>query len=179
MISYQSQWDNACLATEGTWQEGSCMQIWCTWPSLPIYHMKVSLDANFVEYRSRKTEIHVEPLLVRAPMEIVTPRAKAFIFTNKWLVARGLYWNMGVSHLSCLSSSQHYLQGLHKVSNSLTKSIWEVSDTVCLHPLTNKLHLWYWLPLKHISCGNILKFVTDVVQRMGVFGKLIQYAMLI
>ena len=73
--------------------------------------------------------------------------------------------------------SQYYLQGLHKVSNSLAKSICEVSDTVCLHPLTNKLHLWYWLPLKHISCDNILQFVTDVVQRLGVFCKLIQYAM--
>ena len=92
-------------------------------------------------------------------------------------MAQGLYRNMGASHLSCLSSSQHYLQGLHKVSNGLAKSVCEASDTVYLHPLTNKLHLWYWLPLKHISCDNILQFVTDVVQRMGVFGKLIQYAM--
>ena len=83
------------------------------------------------------------------------------MFTNKWLVAHNLYWNMSASHLSCMSSSQHYIQGL----------------TVCLHPLTNKLHLWYWLPLRHISCDNILQFVPDVVQRMGVFGKLIQYAM--
>ena len=130
----------------------------------------------------------VEPLLVYVPMEILSPPpppppptppppAKAFIFTNKWLMAQGLYWNMGAIPLSCLSSSQHYLQGLHKVSNSLAKSVCEVSDTVCLHPLTNKLHLWYWLPLKHISCDNILQFVTDVVQRMGLFGKLIQYAM--
>ena len=103
--------------------------------------------------------------------------AKAFIFTNKWLMAQGLYWNKGVIHLSCLSSSQHYLQRLHKVSNSLAKSVCEVSDTVCLHSLTNKLHLWYWLPLKHISCDNILQFVTDIVQRMGVFGKLLRYAM--
>ena len=111
-------------------------------------------------------------------MGILTPPlAKAFIITNKSLVAQGLYWNMGVSHLSCLSSSQHYLEGLHKVSNSLAKSACEVSDTVCLQPLTNKLHLWYWLPLKHISCDNILQFVTDVVQRVGVFCKLIQYAM--
>ena len=104
-------------------------------------------------------------------MEILTPLQR---HPHKWLVAQGLYWNMGGSHLSCSSSSQHYLQGLHKVSNSLAKSICEISDRVCLHPLTNKLHLWYWLPLKHISCGNILQFVTDVVQRMGVFGKLIQ-----
>ena len=104
------------------------------------------------------------------------PLVKAAIFTNKWLVAKGLYWNMGISHLPCLASSQHYLQGLHKVSNSLAKSICEVSDTMCLHPLTNKLHLWYWLPLKHMFCDNILQFVTDV-QRMGVVGKLIQYAM--
>ena len=62
------------------------------------------------------------------------------------------------------------------VSKSLAKSICEVSDTVCLHPLTNEMHLWYWLPLKHITCDNILKFVTDVVQRMEVFGKLIQNA---
>ena len=32
---------------------------------------------------------------------------KAFIFTNRWLVAQGLHWNMGASHLSCLPSS-HY-----------------------------------------------------------------------
>ena len=25
MISYQSQWDSACLATDGTWQWGCCM----------------------------------------------------------------------------------------------------------------------------------------------------------
>ena len=85
----------------------------------------------------------------------------------------GFILKYGVSHLSCSSSSQHYLQELHKVSNSVAKSICEISDRVCLHPLTNKLHLWYWLPLKQISCGNILQFVTDV-QRMGVFGKLIQ-----
>ena len=29
----------------------------------------------------------------------------------------------------------------------------------------------------NISCDNILQFVTDVVQKMGVFGKLIQYTM--
>ena len=121
--------------------------------------------------------IIVEPLLVCVPMEILNTLAKAFIFTNKWFVAQGLYWNMGASLLSFLSSSQHYLQGLHKVSNNLAKSVCEVSDTVYLHSLTNKLHLWYWLPLKHISCDNILQFVTDVVQRMGGFGKLIQYAM--
>ena len=114
--------------------------------------------------------IIVEPLLVCVPMEILTPPplAKTFIFTNKWLVTQGLYCSMAASHLSCFSSSQHYPQGLHKVSNSLGKSVCEVSDTVCLHPLTNKLRLRYWPPLKHISCDNILQFVTDVVQRMGV-----------
>ena len=89
---------------------------------------------------------------------------------------RVFYLNIRVSHLSCVSNSQHYLQGLHRVSNSLAKSICEVSDTVYLHPLTNKLHLWYWLPQKHNSCDNILQFVTDVVQRMGVFGNQLQYA---
>ena len=59
---------------------------------------------------------------------------------------------------------------LHKVSNSLAK---------CLHPATTKLRLQYWLALKQISCDNILQFVTDVVQRMGVFGKLIQSTVLI
>ena len=48
-----------------------------------------------------------------------------------------------------------------------------------IHPFTNKLHLRYWLPLKHISCDNILQFVTYVVQRMGMFCKLIQYIILI
>ena len=48
-----------------------------------------------------------------------------------------------------------------------------------IHPFTNKLHLRYWLPLKHISCDNILQFVTYVVQIMGMFCKLIQYIMLI
>ena len=48
-----------------------------------------------------------------------------------------------------------------------------------IHPFTNKLHLRYWLPLKHISCDNILQFVTYVVQRMGMFCKLIQYMILI
>ena len=115
--------------------------------------------------------------IVCVPMEILTTLAKAFIFTNKWLVAQGLYWNVGASHLSCFSSSQPYLQGLHKVSSSLAKSVCEFSDTVCLHPLTNKLHLWYWLLLKHISCDSSLQFVTDVIRRMGVLGKLIQYAM--
>ena len=47
------------------------------------------------------------------------------------------------------------------------------------HPFTNKLHLRYWLPLKHISCDNILQFVTYVVQRMGIFCKLIQYIIFI
>ena len=48
-----------------------------------------------------------------------------------------------------------------------------------IHIFTNKLHLRYWLPLKHISCDNILQFVTYVVQRMGMFCKLIQYIILI
>ena len=48
-----------------------------------------------------------------------------------------------------------------------------------IHPFTNKLHLRYWLPLKHISCDNILQFVTYVAQRMGMFCKLIQYIILI
>ena len=48
-----------------------------------------------------------------------------------------------------------------------------------IHPFTNKLHLRYWLPLKHISCDNILQFVTYVVQRMGMLCSLIQYIILI
>ena len=48
-----------------------------------------------------------------------------------------------------------------------------------IHPFTNKLHLRYWHPLKHISCDNILQFVTYVVQRMGMFCKFIQYIILI
>ena len=48
-----------------------------------------------------------------------------------------------------------------------------------IHPFTNKLHLRYWFPLKHISCDNVLQFVTYVVQRMGMFCKLIQYIILI
>ena len=46
-----------------------------------------------------------------------------------------------ISHASCLSSSQHYLQGFHKVSNSFWNSIFEIRNTVCLHPFTTKLHL--------------------------------------
>ena len=52
-----------------------------------------------------------------------------------------------------------------------------VRDTFCLHPLTNKRHLKYWLALKQISSDNMVQFVTDVVQRVGVFGKLIQCTM--
>ena len=59
MISYQSQWHSACLATEGTWQRGSCMQIWCTGSFFPIHHRNVSLGANCVEYKSRQTKIHI------------------------------------------------------------------------------------------------------------------------
>ena len=103
------------------------------------------------------------------------PPAKALITIRD--CGTGFILKYGSNHLSCLPSSQHYLQGLHKVSNSLVKSACEVSDAVCFKPLTNKLHLWYRLSLKYISCDNILQFVTDVVQRMGVFGKLIQYAM--
>ena len=50
---------SACLSTEGTWQGGSCIQIWCTGSFSPIHHLKVSLGANFVEYRSRQTKIHI------------------------------------------------------------------------------------------------------------------------
>ena len=108
------------------------------------------------------------------------PPAKAFIFTNKWLVAQGLYWNMRASHLSCLSNSQYYPQGLHKVSNSLANPSVKLEIQCAFnHPFTNELHLRYWLPLKHISCDNILQFVTYVVQRMGRFCKLIQYIILI
>ena len=59
MIWYQSKWYNACLATEGTWQAGSCMEIWCTGSFSSIHHLNVRLGANFVEYRSRQTEIHI------------------------------------------------------------------------------------------------------------------------
>ena len=68
MISYQSQWDRACLATEGTWQGGSCMQIWCTGSFSPIHHLNVSLGANFVEYRSRQTKFHIA---IKHPDDIV------------------------------------------------------------------------------------------------------------
>ena len=59
MISYQSQRDSACLPTEGTWQGGSCIQIWCTVSFSPIHHLNVSLGANSIEYRSRQTKIHI------------------------------------------------------------------------------------------------------------------------
>ena len=52
-----------------------------------------------------------------------------------------------------------------------------VNDTFYLHPLTKKRHLKYWLALKQISSDNMVEFVTDVVQRVGVFGKLIQCTM--
>ena len=59
MISYQNRCGSACPATEGTWQGASCMQFWSTGSCSPIHHLNVSLGANFVEYRSRQTKIHV------------------------------------------------------------------------------------------------------------------------
>ena len=58
-ISYQSQWFSTCLATEGTWQGVSCMQIWCTRSFSPIHHVNISLGVNFVEYVCRQTKIHI------------------------------------------------------------------------------------------------------------------------
>ena len=59
MISYQNRCDSACLATEGTWQGASCMQFWCAGSFSFIHHLNISLGANFVEYRSRQTKIHI------------------------------------------------------------------------------------------------------------------------
>ena len=45
-----------CLATEGTWQWGSCMQIWCTGCTSPIHHLNVSPGANFVDPVQEKAD---------------------------------------------------------------------------------------------------------------------------
>ena len=60
MISYQCLWGSACLATEGTWQWGYCMQIWCTGSFSSIHHPNVSLDANFVHpAHELQTKTHI------------------------------------------------------------------------------------------------------------------------
>ena len=45
-----------CLATEGTWQWGSCIQIWCTGCISPIHHLNVSPGANFVDPVQEKAD---------------------------------------------------------------------------------------------------------------------------
>ena len=45
-----------CLATEGTWQWGSCMQIWCARCISPIHHLNVSQGANFVDPVQEKAD---------------------------------------------------------------------------------------------------------------------------
>ena len=60
--------DNACLVIEGTWQGGSCMQIWWTGTFSPVHHLYVSLGANFVEYRSRQRKFHIA---IKHPDDIV------------------------------------------------------------------------------------------------------------
>ena len=45
-----------CLATEGTWQWGSCMQIWRTGCISPIHHLNVSHGAIFFDPVQEKAD---------------------------------------------------------------------------------------------------------------------------
>ena len=56
-----------CLATEGTWQWSSCMQIWCTGCIFPIHHLNDSPGANCFRistWASRQTFILPQSILM-------------------------------------------------------------------------------------------------------------------
>ena len=54
MLWYQSQSDSPCPATEGTWQWGSCMQVWCTGSfSLFTTWMLAFMLILYTQYTSR------------------------------------------------------------------------------------------------------------------------------
>ena len=72
---------------------------------------------------------------------------------------------MGASHLSCLSNSQHYLQGLHKVSNSLAQSTCECerySVPSSIHQnncICNTDFLWSIFPVTIFYSLSVMLFI--------------------
>ena len=79
-----------CLATEGTWQWGSCMQIWCTGCISPIHHLNVSPSANFVDPVQEKADKN--PYCHKASwwhcallMHLLEPRTKnSIVMSTSW-----------------------------------------------------------------------------------------------
>ena len=80
-------------------------------------------------------------------------------------------------HLLRLFNSQHYIYGIHKISNSLAnlKSICEIHCAFVRSPINcicNIDFLWSTFPV-----AILYSLSSKVIQRMGVFDKLIQCTM--
>ena len=93
----------------------------------------------------------------------------------KWLVAQGLYWNRGGGGGG--AAICHACPTVSITSKDFTRfQIVLQNPSVKLEIQCAFIHL----PInyiRNISCDNSLQFLTDVVQRMGVFRKLIQCTM--
>ena len=87
--------------------------------------------ASILACQEKGVLIFVEPLQVCVTMEILTT-CKGIHIRQYVIDGTEFLLKYDVQlHLSRLSNSQHYLQGLHQVSNNLIKSIWEVKGKKC------------------------------------------------